>query len=151
MILNGRVVPLPSYRAAMIPRAVKRLCADYTAIETLCQNKESGTDIADAVLRHLEQHRRTFEVVWLHKFIYENIPFCITMKGDVLWTSKSSSSINIMQLVFSFILFFLLSQKSYHSEDNTSAVIINMSFIYLELFVMDPSKILYITASAICT
>uniref|UniRef100_A0A0M3HJC3 NPH3 domain-containing protein n=1 Tax=Ascaris lumbricoides TaxID=6252 RepID=A0A0M3HJC3_ASCLU len=62
MILNGRVVPLPSYRAAMIPRAVKRLCADYTAIETLCQNKESGTDIADAVLRHLEQHRRTFEV-----------------------------------------------------------------------------------------
>uniref|UniRef100_F1L4N2 COP9 signalosome complex subunit 3 n=1 Tax=Ascaris suum TaxID=6253 RepID=F1L4N2_ASCSU len=62
MILNGRVVPLPSYRAAMIPRTVKRLCADYTAIETLCQNKESGTDIADAVLRHLEQHRRTFEV-----------------------------------------------------------------------------------------
>uniref|UniRef100_A0A0M3IWW0 SOCS box domain-containing protein n=1 Tax=Ascaris lumbricoides TaxID=6252 RepID=A0A0M3IWW0_ASCLU len=52
MILNGRVVPLPSYRAAMIPRTVKRLCADYTAIETLCQNKESGTDIADAVLRH---------------------------------------------------------------------------------------------------
>lgn len=63
MILYGKVIALPSYRAAMIPRTVKRLCADYTAVETLSQNKEHGPDVAGALLQHLEQHRAVFEAV----------------------------------------------------------------------------------------
>uniref|UniRef100_A0A0M3JYK4 COP9 signalosome complex subunit 3 n=1 Tax=Anisakis simplex TaxID=6269 RepID=A0A0M3JYK4_ANISI len=62
MILFDQISPLPSYRSSLIPRNVRKLCADYTSIETICQNNDHGPDVALSLIKHLEQHRKTFEM-----------------------------------------------------------------------------------------
>ncbi|KHN80873.1 COP9 signalosome complex subunit 3 [Toxocara canis] len=97
MILYGKVIALPSYRAAMIPRTVKRLCADYTAVETLSQNKERGPDVAGALLQHLEQHRAVFEAdgnVGLMKRLIRKI-----RENSVLKIAKCFSTISVDDFV----------------------------------------------------